>query len=81
MYRSVNNSVEKLQGKTDSLNQWADEHPKKVFKMPLEAFSTSLFDQMYNFLGFGHCKTIVIQHDNSNGGYHTSTEGKIECMG
>ena len=72
-------SDETLQESTDSLNQWADEHPQKVFKMPLEAFSTSLFDQMYNFLGFGHCKTIVIQHDNSNGSYLMSTEGKIEC--
>ena len=32
---------ERIQGATQTLTRWADEHPEKVFKMPLEGLSTA----------------------------------------
>ena len=65
--------------RTNTLLEWANKRPDKVFEMPLESFSLETFSNLYKWLGF-NCSATAIEHDNAHKGYRKVSKGSAKCF-
>ncbi|CAE7763774.1 unnamed protein product [Symbiodinium sp. CCMP2456] len=54
---------------TKAMLSFYENHRQRSFLLPLENFSTDLFNQLLRFLGEDQCSFTDVLHDNSHSGY------------
>ncbi len=68
-FKNSNDSQELLENETQNLLNWATANSNRTFLLPLEQFSTELFNELFIWLGYSQCTATTVPTENAKSSY------------